>query len=111
MLPETFLVSFYVNSLYTNIPHTLDIHAVRLWMEKFPEEFYGRFSKEFILGDLNFILENKNFHFDNQVFFLQTKGTKMGTKVASTYATLVMGFLEEKLYGVLPDVFDENTLN
>ena len=33
----------------------------------------------------------------------------MGTKVALTYATLVMGFLEEKLYSVLPDVFDEDT--
>ena len=33
----------------------------------------------------------------------------MGTKVAPTYATLVMGFLDEKLYSVLADVFDEDT--
>ena len=68
----------------------------------------SRFSKEFILEGLRLILENNNFHFDNQ-FFLQTKGTAMGTKVAPTYATLVMDFLEEKLYSVLPDVIDEDT--
>lgn len=106
--PETLLVSFDVTSLYTNIPHSLGIDAVRFWMEKFPEGIDSRFSKEFILEGLRLILENNNFHFDNQ-FFLQTKGTAMGTKVAPTYATLVMGFLEEKLYSVLPDVFDEDT--
>jgi hypothetical protein len=35
--------------------------------------------------------------FDNK-HFLQIKGTAMGTKVAPTYATLVLGFLEEKLF-------------
>ena len=30
----------------------------------------------------------------------------MGTKVAPTYANLVMGFFEEKLYNELPGIFD-----
>ena len=35
------------------------------------------------------------------MFFNQTKGTAMGTKVAPTYATLVLGYLEEKLYDLI----------
>ena len=34
----------------------------------------------------------------------------MGTKVAPTYATLVMGFLEEKMYSQLPEILDENSV-
>ena len=36
----------------------------------------------------------------NKSFYNQTKGTAMGTKVTPTYATLVLGFLEEKLYRI-----------
>lgn len=32
----------------------------------------------------------------------------MGTEVASTYATLVFGFLEEKLFEILEEKFDEH---
>ena len=42
---------------------TWGIDAVRFWMEKLPEEFDGRFSKELILEGLILILENNNFHF------------------------------------------------
>ena len=52
------------------------------------------------------MLENNHFHFDDS-YYLQIKGTAMGTKVAPTYATLVMGFLEEKLYNELPGIFDQ----
>ena len=56
------------------------------------------YSVEFCRG-LQIILENNNFSF-NKSFYNQTKGTAMGTKVAPTYATLVLGFLEEKLYRI-----------
>ena len=36
------------------------------------------------------------FYFDGK-FYIQKTGTAMGTKVAPTYATLVMGYLEEQL--------------
>ena len=36
----------------------------------------------------------------NDEFYNQIKGTRMGTIVAPTYATLLMGYLEIKLYSV-----------
>lgn len=49
------------------------------------------------------ILENNNFMFDG-CFYNQIRGTAMGTKFAPTYATLVLAYLEEKLYTHLEDV-------
>lgn len=102
----TLLVSFDVTSLYTNIPHELGIEAIKYWLEKHPEVINQRFPKEFIIEGLQVILENNTFFFDKQCF-LQTKGTAMGTKVAPTYATLVMGYLENKMYESLKQSFDE----
>ena len=50
-----------------------------------------------LLEAIDIVLRNNTFHFNNE-FFLQLKGTAMGTKMAPTYANLVMGYLEEKLY-------------
>ncbi|XP_062588448.1 uncharacterized protein LOC134250115 [Saccostrea cucullata] len=102
---ETLLVSFDVTSLYTNITHELGIEAIKYWWDKYPEEIDDRFPANFILEGLRIVLENNDFLFDDENY-LQIKGTAMGTKVAPTYACLVMGFLEEKLYNVLPETFD-----
>ncbi|XP_062579154.1 uncharacterized protein LOC134241086 [Saccostrea cucullata] len=102
---ETLLVSFDVTSLYTNITHELGIEAIKYWLDKYPEEIDDRFPANFILEGLRIVLENNNFQFDDENY-LQIKGTAMGTKVAPTYACLVMGFLEEKLYNILPETFD-----
>ena len=63
------------------------------WFDTLSELIRARFSKDFILKGIKLILENNNFTFNN-VFYNQSKGTAMGTKVAPTYATLVLGFLE-----------------
>ncbi|XP_061170396.1 uncharacterized protein LOC133179719 [Saccostrea echinata] len=102
---DTLLVSFDVTSLYTNITHDLGIEAIKYWLDKYPEEIDDRFPANFILEGLRIVLENNNFLFDDENY-LQIKGTAMGTKVAPTYACLVMGFLEEKLYTILPETFD-----
>ena len=109
-IPETvpqnaLLVSFDVTSLYTNIPHSLGIEAITYWMEKHAGLINARFPKQFIIEGLKLVLNNNHFFFDNQ-YFLQIKGTAMGTKVAPTYATLVMGFLEENLYSTVDTHFD-----
>ncbi|XP_061190017.1 uncharacterized protein LOC133197844 [Saccostrea echinata] len=93
---NTEMVSFDVTSLYTNIPHTLGLEAIAFWIDKYRSEINERFSKDFILEGLKIVLENNHFVFDSRNF-LQIKETAMGTKVAPTYATLVLGFLEEKL--------------
>ena len=50
---ETFLASFDVESLYSNIPHELGIEAINYWLNKYPEEIQARFSKEFIMEGID----------------------------------------------------------
>ncbi|MEW8544348.1 MAG: hypothetical protein AB2693_12510 [Candidatus Thiodiazotropha sp.] len=51
-------------------------------------------------------MENNTFQF-NDMFFKQIKGTAMGTKVAPTYATLTLGYLEQKLYQKITETFGQ----
>lgn len=64
-------------------------------MDKQGHQNDQRFPKEFILERIQLILENNHFFFDDK-YYLQITGTAMDTKVAPTYATLVLCFLEEK---------------
>ena len=91
------LITYDVESLYTNIDHDLGIKAITFWLRKHPHLINQRFSEEFICDSIKFILDNNTFTFNNQ-HFIQTKGTAMGTKMAPTYANLVLAYLEEILY-------------
>ena len=91
------LVYFDVTNLYTNLSHDLGIEAIQFWLEKHPNLIHKRFSKEFILEGIKGILENNNFMFDD-MYYNQIRGTAMGTKFTPTYATLVLAYLEERLY-------------
>jgi hypothetical protein len=65
-------------------------------MEKYPEILNDRFQKNFVcMEGLKLVLENNSFAFSDH-HYLQTKRTAMGTKVAPTYATRTLGFLENK---------------
>ena len=95
---NTLIVSFDVVSLYTNIPHNFGLEAISYWIDHhMPPETPERIPKEIITNGLKFILENNYFTFDSK-FYRQISGTAMGTKVAPTYANLVMGYLEIKMY-------------
>ena len=102
---ETIIATFDVENLYPNIPHDLGLEAIKYWLEKHPKELPTRISKNFILEGIKFILENNYFCF-NDAHFLQIKGTVMGTKFAPIYATLVLAYLEEKMYTRLEQEFD-----
>ena len=102
---NTKLVSFDVTNLYSNISHTLGIEAIKYWLDKYPNCIHRRFSKNFILEAISIILENNNFTFHDKIYN-QVKGTAMGTKFAPTYATLVLAYLEEKLYMKVEEEFD-----
>ena len=85
-LPEnidenSILVTFDVENLYSNIPHDLGLEAIDFWINKYPDELPNRISKKFIINSIKLILENNSFCF-NDTYFLQTKGTAMGTKFA-----------------------------
>ena len=110
-LPEnidenSILVTFDVENLYSNIPHDLGLEAIDFWINKYPDELPNRISKEFIINSIKLILENNSFCF-NDTYFLQTKGTAMGTKFAPVYATLVLAYLEEKMYEKSEEDFNQ----
>ena len=105
ILKDTILTSFDIEALYSNIPHKLGLEAIKYWIEKYPNTLNSRFSKEFIIDGIKFILENNIFCF-NDTFYRQEKGTAMGTKFAPVYATLTIGYLEEKLYTIIETNYD-----
>ena len=83
--------------MYTNINNNLGQEAIRFWLEKHPELIPRNISKDFILEGLKIVLECNVFTFDNRTY-LQIRGTAMGTKCVQVYVTLVMAYLELKLY-------------
>ena len=100
------LVTFDVVNLYTNISCPLGLRALEYWIDKHPEKIDERFTKEFLLEATALVLQNNVFKFNNK-HYLQNKGTAMGTKMAPTYATLTLGFLEEVMYQKVKESFDE----
>ena len=105
--PQSTLVSFDVVNLYSNIPHDLGVEAISFWLNKYPKALPNRISKDFVIDGIKLILENNSFCF-NDAHYPQTKGTAMGTKVAPIYATLVLAYLEEKLYNQAEQEFDQD---
>ena len=87
-------LSLDVVSLYTVIPHDLGLEAIEYWCRKFPGEVLNQFPLQFILDSLTIILKHNTFVYANK-YYKQITGTAMGTKVAPTYAHLVMGYLEK----------------
>ncbi|CAG2254179.1 unnamed protein product [Mytilus edulis] len=106
---ETLLTSFDVTSLSTNtcIPRDLGLTAVKYWIEEKRDEIDSRFETNFILEATKIVLEENTFYFDGNKY-RQIKGTAMGTKVAPTYANLVMGYLEQQMYRQISVQFDQN---
>ena len=83
------------------------MEAIQYWIELHPEFLQSRFPKEFILESLRFILQNNYMHFNGNIY-KQKLGTAMGTiKVAPTYATLVLGYLEKKLYDTVNEKYGD----
>ena len=107
---NSILITFDVKNLYGSIPHCLGAEAIAFWLEKHPTTIPERFSHDFIINGVKLILENNIFQFDDK-FYQQCKGTAMGTKLGPTYATLVMGFLEEKLYDNIKTEKGESYMN
>ncbi|XP_014776090.1 uncharacterized protein LOC106873295 [Octopus bimaculoides] len=94
---ETFMVTFDVINLYTNIPHNYGTEAIWSWLDKYPEEIPERINKDFIIQSLRFVLQNNQFMFDTTVY-RQKSGIAMGTRAAPTIANLTMGYLEITIY-------------
>lgn len=100
-------VTFDVISLYNNITHDLGIEALTFWLNEHPENLHERYTKDFILNSTKLILENNSFEFGAHNF-KQLVGTAMGTKFAPTYASLVLAYLEIKLYQKVNNMYEEH---
>ncbi|CAJ0931895.1 unnamed protein product [Ranitomeya imitator] len=88
---STILASFDVVSLYTSIEHGKGLEAVSGMLsgsDVAPE------CARLILTLLEFILRRNFFLFGDE-FFLQLRGTAMGSNVAPTYANIYMAVLED----------------
>ena len=59
----------------------------------------------FILDAADFILKNNSLAFDS-MFFLQLKGTAMGTVFAPTYANLTMAYHEIQVYSIIKNPYN-----
>ncbi|NQY54727.1 MAG: GIY-YIG nuclease family protein [Campylobacteraceae bacterium] len=81
--------------------------AIRYWLYKYPSLLHERFSIDFVLEALEFVLDNSNFQFNNN-FYSLISGTVTGTKVAPTYANLTVAFLEISLYDKVKEIYGEN---
>uniref|UniRef100_A0A8C5Q3U2 Reverse transcriptase domain-containing protein n=1 Tax=Leptobrachium leishanense TaxID=445787 RepID=A0A8C5Q3U2_9ANUR len=87
---DTTLASFDVVSLYNNIPHEQGIKACRHFLSKKFDEAMTNF----IIQLLTYILTHNFFLFDGK-YYLQTRGTAMGTSCAPSYANLYLALWEE----------------
>ena len=103
--------TFDVTSLYTDIPKALGLEALSFWIHRFPESLTESwFTKAFVIAGFEIVLTFNYFIFDDK-WYLQIKGVTVGTKAAVILATLTVGYLEIKLYTILPNYFSTQYTN
>ena len=95
--PNVTILTCDVRDMYNSISLDLGLEAIQYWLFMFPNLLPSRINTFFVLEALELVLKNSNFEFLDEMYCLE-KGTVTGTKVAPTYATLVMAFLETELY-------------
>ena len=98
------MVTFDVCSLYTNIPYEFGLRAIEYFVSNYRRSINPRFTTQFILETVSFILSNNSMTFD-EIFYLQIQRTAVGTIFAPTYATLSMGFHETEKYATIINKF------
>ena len=76
-------------------------------IDKYPETLHPRFNTPFITGGIELVLNNNSFQF-NKKNYIQTHGTAMGNKIAPTYATLTLIYLEDNLYDIIGKKYSNN---
>ena len=93
------LATFDISSMYTNIDFFNDLgtEAIKYWLQRDPEAIPSCIPKEFIIEALKLVSETNTLFFDEK-HYLQIRGMAVGQKVAPTYVSLVMAYLELKLH-------------
>ena len=88
--------SLDVTSLYTNIPNSEGITAIRETLSEHRPNKQDMPSNDSLIQLLKMVLQKNNFQFNDQNY-LQIGGIAMGTRVAPSYAYLFMCKLEQRL--------------
>lgn len=87
------MVTFDVESLYTNIDHQDGLRAMHYFLRQRPPDSLP--PTEFIVELTEWTLRNNIFLFQDELF-LQTRGTAMGACFAPNYANLFSGLWENE---------------
>lgn len=82
-----------VECLYSNIQHHLGLKATKHYLYTKSLNFFEH--NDFVTTILEFLLTHNYFIFDN-TYYLQKKGTAMGTTCAPHYANLFLGWWEHE---------------
>uniref|UniRef100_A0A8C5PH59 Helix-turn-helix domain-containing protein n=1 Tax=Leptobrachium leishanense TaxID=445787 RepID=A0A8C5PH59_9ANUR len=89
----SYMVTCDVGSLYTIIEHPKGCEAVRYYMEL--TKLFPLPQIDYVIDGINLILNNNFFWFEGD-FYLQRRGTAMGTRFAPSYANLFMSYWENQ---------------
>uniref|UniRef100_A0A8C5M0M6 Reverse transcriptase domain-containing protein n=1 Tax=Leptobrachium leishanense TaxID=445787 RepID=A0A8C5M0M6_9ANUR len=91
------MVTCDVNALYSSIPHDMGITVLEEEISRYNP--IGDDQKSFIIDSIKFILQHNYFKFEDD-YYIQLRGTAMGTKFAPSYANLYMSGWENRfMYG------------
>ena len=99
-LPYIEMWSVDVANMYQNIEEPIGLESAEFWIDRYPEKLPERIGKNCALDLLRFVLQNNTGYFNGH-YYKQVRGTATGVKPAPTYADLVMGYLEIKLFYTL----------
>ena len=94
------IVSVDVKSMYENLDQSLGLPALRYYLTRYPNLLPSRFSVNFVIQAMKFVLDNNTGYFNGDIYKQKT-GTSTGIKPAPTYADLAMGYFEINLFYVL----------
>ncbi|CAJ0956185.1 unnamed protein product [Ranitomeya imitator] len=89
--PQSVLVTMDVTSLYTSIGHQQGIEAVMTYLQQHTTFTTDKLS---FCRDLLGLVLTKNFFLFEDQYYMQQKGTAMGSNVAPPYANIFMDFFE-----------------
>ena len=96
-LPFMEIISVDVKSMYENLTKNLGLPALRYYLTRYRNSLPSRFSVEFVVEAMTFVLDNNTGYFNGE-YYRQKTGTATGIKPAPIYADLAMGYFEINLF-------------
>ena len=104
------LVTLDDSNMHTNIGSDIGLYAIKYWLQQHPNLITRDLPNELIIEALSITLKYNTLT-SNSKDYIQIRVTAMGTKVAPTYVTLVMGYLENNLYETIEDRYGTTAKN